>query len=112
MIKINHDSIQFSTQLCLFYAMSASAGENYPVQGENVLVCMSPHPRVENVPFRVKMPQFSFGMNVSNMNILREFQPVQSGIHGAPALTVWPQTRASPSSEGSDPDHQGVDHLD
>ncbi len=39
--------------------MSASAGENYPVQGENVPVCMSAHPLVENVPFRVKMPQFS-----------------------------------------------------
>ncbi len=57
MIKINHDSIQFSTQLCLSYGMSTSAGENYPVQGQNVPVSMSPHPQVENVPFRVKMPQ-------------------------------------------------------
>ncbi len=54
-----HLSFVLWTHLCLFYSMSASAGENNPIQGENVPVCMSAHPLVENVPFRVKMPQFS-----------------------------------------------------
>ncbi len=58
-ITINHDSIQFSTQMCLFYTMSTSESENNTVKGEMVPVHVWAHLWVENVLFRVIMPQFS-----------------------------------------------------